>query len=107
MLLDEIPLVGSMPNEFGLSSELLDSGLISPSHGISPQVICSEEVGSITSPLVAEVVSHAVSAALASTVAADTPSIEASFFCVEGDHARFFSTFFFEMSIVSSYFITI
>ena len=93
MLLDEIPLVGSKLDEFGLSSELLDSGLISPSHGISPQVICSEEVGSITSPLVADVVSHAVSAALASTVTTDTPSIEASFFCVEGDHSRSFKTF--------------
>ena len=81
MLLDEIPLVGSKLDEFGLTSELLDSGLISPSQGISPQVICSEEVGgSATSPLVAEVISHAVSAAPESEIAAVIPSMEARFF---------------------------
>ena len=103
MLLDEIPLVGSKLDEFGPFSELLDSGLISPSHGISPQVICSEDVGSTTSPLVADVVSHAVSAALASIVAADAPSIEASFFCVEGDHSRLPKTFPFLISIFFSF----
>jgi hypothetical protein len=56
-------------------------------------------VGSTTLPLVADVVSHAVSAALASTVAADTPSIEASFFCVEGDHSRLPETIAFLISI--------
>jgi hypothetical protein len=86
--------------ELDSATEELDSSYSQP-QGIMPQVICSEEVGgSATSPLVAEVVSQAVSAALAITVTADTPSIEASFFCVDGDHSRLPEILLFLISIV-------
>jgi len=84
------------------ATEELDSSY-TQSQGFPLQEACSEDddTSSTTSPLVAEVVSHAVSAAPANAVTADIPSIEASLFCEEVDHLRFADTLFFLIIIVT------
>ena len=83
MLLDETPLVGSILDENFVWEEL-DSGLISPSQGISPQVICSDDDDSMVSISPPATTSpQAVNVAPESESAAVIPSIEAKFFCVD------------------------